>query len=363
MIGSIGQRASNFTRWVGEQVVGENDFGTRDDKTRDYAVLGASVGAVAGATIGTIAGFNAQANNDIEEVWKTRNINHPEMHGYSHSTTPVFDTDCTTDSDGEQHCTTEIEGWWHNYSPNITNRVVGTYQEPTFQNTKFFEPLMGGFLGALGGGAVGLAAGIGAAALQRTLQEKSGKAQPAPVELKPEVKKALTARTGAVVVTGAAIGVGVGALLGNQAGNIELGSQEIHNRTWSIPVTESETLGYIPPSHYEHNWTGFPVSFGGNRSATQPVNRQVPVYDRAGNPRLTHTNETFKTNRYGPIFGGVVGGFVGAGVGLAAGVAFGLTDKMLTERNEAKKAEANQGPELQSVIAAKAAEQKAEVAA
>ena len=29
---------------------------------------------------------------------------------------------------------------------------------------------------------------------------------------------------------------------------------------------------------------------------------------------------------------------IGAGVGLAAGVAFGITDKMLTERNEAQKA-------------------------
>ena len=197
---------------------------------------------------------------------------------------------------------------------------------------------MGGLIGAVGGGAVGLAAGVGIAALQRTLQEKSGKTAPKPVELKPEVKDALTGRTGVAVVAGAAMGVGVGAWLGSNAGQIELGAQEVHNRTWSIPVTQSETLGYVPSSHYEWNWSGFPLPLGGSRSATEPVNRQVPVYNRAGDPRLTHTNKTFTTNRYGPIFGGIAGGVIGAGVGLAAGVAFGITDKMLTERNEAQKA-------------------------
>ena len=338
MLGSIGQKARTFTRWVGEQVVGENDFGSGDDKTRDYAVLGATAGAVAGAAVGTMVGFNSQGSNNIEEVWKTRNINHPEMHGYRHYTVPVYDTDCTTDSQGKETCTTEIEGWWHHYDPNITNRVVGTYQEPTFQNTNFLEPLMGGLIGAVGGGAVGLAAGVGIAALQRTLQEKSGKTAPKPVELKPEVKDALTGRTGVAVVAGAAMGVGVGAWLGSNAGQIELGAQEVHNRTWSIPVTQSETLGYVPSSHYEWNWSGFPLPLGGSRSATEPVNRQVPVYNRAGDPRLTHTNKTFTTNRYGPVFGGIAGGVIGAGVGLAAGVAFGITDKMLTERNEAQKA-------------------------
>lgn len=341
VLGSIGQKFGNLTRWVGKQVVGENDFGTRDEKTRDYAVLGAAAGAVAGATVGTIAGFNSQSGNEINEVWETRNITHPEMNGYSHTAVPVFDTDCTKDSQGNETCTTELEGWWHNYSPNITNRIVGNYQEPTFQNSNFLEPLMGGVLGAIGGGAVGLAAGIGIAALQRTMQEKSGEAPPKPVELKPEVKDALTNRTGIAVLAGATVGVGVGAVLGSRAGGIELASQEVHSRSWNIPVTQSETLGYIPHSHYEHNWTGFPIPLGGNRSATNPVNRQVPVYNRSGEPRLTETSKTFTTNRYGPIFGGIAGGFIGAGVGLAAGVAFGVTDKMLTERSEAQKAAKN----------------------
>ena len=120
--------------------------------------------------------------------------------------------------------------------------------------------------------------------------------------------------------------------IGARAGSIELGAQEIHTRNWAIPVTQTETLGYIPDSHYEWNWSGFPLPLGGNRAATEPVNRQIPVYDRAGKPRLTMTEKTFTTNRYGPVFGGIMGGMIGAGVGLAAGVAVGITDKLLTQR-------------------------------
>lgn len=339
MIASVGQRARNFTRWVGEQVVGENDFGRGQNKTRDYAVIGATAGAVTGAAIGTVAGFRSQAGNSIQEVWVDRSINHPEMNGYSHYSVPDYRTECTKDYNDNETCTTSIEGWWHRYSPNVHNRVVGSFQEPTFQNTSFLEPLLGGLLGAVGGGAVGLAAGIGVAALQRSLEEKKGNS-PKPVELKPEVREALTNRTGIAVAAGTAVGAGLGVLLGTRAGHLELGAQEIHSRTWSVPVTETQTLGHIPHDHYEWNWSGFPLPLGGNRPATDPVNRQVPVYDRAGNPRLTHTSETFKTNRYGPIFGGIAGGVLGAGVGLAAGVALGLTDKMLTEHKSQKSAAA-----------------------
>jgi hypothetical protein len=338
MVGSITQKARNFTRWLGSQVV-DNDFGAGDERTRDYAVLGATAGAVAGATVGTIVGFNSQSSNSIKEVMADRSITHPEMNGYSHTAVPVFDTDCTTDSQGNETCTTEIEGWWHNYSPNIHSRVVGHYQEPTFQNSNFLEPLMGGVLGAIGGGAIGLAAGIGAAALQRSLEEKSGSSS-RPVRLEPEAKLALTHRTGVAMAAGAAVGTGLGIFLGSRAGSIELGSQQVHDRTWYVPVTESQRLGYIPDSHYEWNWSGFPLPLGGNRAATEPVHRQVPVYDRSGDPKMTHTSKTFTTNRYGPLFGGVVGGLMGAGVGLAAGVAVGVTDKMLSERDAAKRAAA-----------------------
>lgn len=335
MLNSITQKARNVTRWLGRQVT-ENDFGSGDQKTRDYALVGASVGAVAGAVAGTVAGFNSQAGNSIEEVWVDRQVTHPEMRGYNHSVIPDYSTDCTKDSQGNEHCVTELDGWWHRYSPNIYHRVVGQFQEPTFQNTNFLEPLLGGFLGAVGGGAIGLAAGIGVAALQRSFHKSE-----TPAPLKPEVKSALTERTGVAMLAGGAIGAGLGVYLGSQAGAIELASKEIHTRSWDIPVTQTETLGYIPSDYYEYNWSSFPISIGGNnRPETVPVNRQVPVYDRAGEPKFTGTTQTFETNRYGPVLGGIAGGLMGAGIGLAAGVAFGVTDKLLTERAQNKPAQA-----------------------
>ncbi len=353
MLGSIGQKARNFSRWVGSQVV-ESDFGPGDQRARDYAVLGAAAGAVTGATIGAVKGFDSQASNSIDEVWVERDIKHPSMNGYRHYTTPDYRTTCKTDYNGDETCTTEIEGWWHHYSPNINNRIVGNFQEPTFRNSNFLEPLMGGILGAVAGGALGIAAGLGANALQRTLEEKSGKAPAQPVRLEPKAQEKLTERTGTAAIVGTVAGAGLGAFIGAKAGSIELGAQEVHTRSWQIPVTQTETLGHVPSSHYEWNWSGFPLPLGGNRAATEPVNRQVPVYDRSGSPTMTFTEETFKTNRYGPVFGGLAGGVIGAGVGLAAGVAFGLTDKLLTEKSaldQAKKEKADQTKDLSRNVA------------
>ncbi len=339
MLSSVTQKFGDASRWIGRQVVGQDDFGRpQDQRTRDYAILGATAGAVTGAAIGVSTGFSSQAGNSIDEVWVERNIVHPEMRGYRHTAVPDFNEVCTS-RNSEGSCTssyTEIRGWWHQYSPNIHNRVVGNFNEPTFRNTNSWEPLKGGVFGALGGGLVGLALGVGAAALHRTLD---GDRVPSEVKLNPETEKALVTRTGAAVIAGTAVGAGVGIYLGNQAGQAELASQQVHTRTWNIPVTQRETIGHIPPSHYEYNWTGFPLPLGGNRAATQAVNRDVPTYNSGGQPRLTGTQKTFETNRYGPIFGGLAGGMIGAGVGLAAGVAFGITDKMLTERKAAKEAQ------------------------
>ncbi len=253
------------------------------------------------------------------------------MDGYSHIAVPDYDTRCVSEDDSG-NCTqteTTLEGWWHQYTPDITNRVVGGYNEPTFQNTNTWEPLMGGALGAIGGGLLGMGAGLGIAALRRTLEKD--KPAPRKPELSPEAEKALINRAGVATIAGAALGVGIGAYVGQRAGAAELASQQVHTRSWHIPVTERQTLGHIPRSHYEYNWTGFPLPLGGNRPATEPVNRDVPVYARNGEPRLQGTSETFETNRYGPVFGGIVGGVVGAGVGLAAGVTVGVVDKMLAQ--------------------------------
>lgn len=335
---SIGQRVSGWTRWVGDQVVGKNDFRGSDTRSRDLAVLGAGAGAAVGATAGVIAGFNAQKTNTVTEVWENREIRHPSMHGYTHHARPDYSYPCVERND-EGSCVrteTKLDGWWHTYSPNIRERVVGNYTEPTFRNDNFLEPLKGGLLGAVGGGLVGLGVGLGLAALERSLRDDS--APIARPKLSPEAEKALSLRAGAATVAGASVGVAVGAYLGHQGGQVEAAMGQSHTRLWNVPVTERETLGYVPGSHYEHNWFGstFAWPSSGRTNATHPVVRDVPVYNAVGQPRMTGAQKVFHTERYGAVFGGIAGGVIGAGVGLATGIAVGLTDKLLAERAASK---------------------------
>lgn len=343
---SVGQSLSNFTRWVGEKVVGKDDFsGQQSDQNRDYAVIGAAAGAVAGGIIGTVSGFKTQKASTINEVWVNRNITHPEWNGYTHSATPDYSTECVERND-KGECTrseTNLDGWYHSYSPRVNERVVGTFTEPTFRHSKAWEPLMGGALGAIGGGLLGLGAGLGVAALQRALT--SEKTEPStPPKLSPEAEKALSARAGAAALGGALVGGALGVFVGRSAGAAELAARQTHTRVWNVPVYHTETLGHVPSSHYEHNWFGStwasPSGGRGPSEANVPVNRDVPDYTRGGEPRLTGTQKVFNTNRYGPVFGGIAGGFIGAGVGLAAGLVIGVSDKLLLE-NEARKAAKN----------------------
>ena len=329
----IGQTVSRWTRWVGDKVVGKNDFRGSDSRSRDLAVLGAGAGAAVGATAGVIAGFNAQKSNTITEVWENRDIRHPSMNGFTHHTRADYSYPCVErDKDGCVRTETKLDGWWHTYSPNIRERVVGNYTEPTFRNDNFLEPLKGGLLGAVGGGLVGLGVGLGLAALERSLRQDS--APIARPKLSPEAEEALSMRAGVATVAGAAVGTAVGAYVGSQAGTIENAMGQSHTRLWNIPVTQRETLGHVPSSHYEHNWFGstFAWPSSGRSNATEPVVRDVPVYNAGSQPRMTGAQKVFHTERYGAVFGGIAGGVIGAGVGLATGLAVGITDKLLAER-------------------------------
>ena len=327
------------TSWVGMQVRGADDFGYGDTKSRDYAVAGAAAGAVVGATVGTIKGFQSQAGNNIEEVWVDRPIKHPELDGYRHYTRADRSSYCASRNDAGA-CTrreTETHGWWHSYTPKVSERIVGTYSEPTFQNSSFLEPLSGALIGAVGGGLIGLAAGLGISALQRTLEERRSPAE-APKEPEDKVEEplheqALTHRMGAYAVAGTALGAGVGVYLGVKSGGIEAAANEVHSRTWSVPVHNREVIGHIPDGYYDHK--GFLQLWpddGKGRAETQPVVRDVPEYQADGSPKLTSADQTFNTRRYGKVFGGLAGGVLGAGVGLATGVGVGLADKLLTEK-------------------------------
>ncbi|MGE0491914.1 MAG: hypothetical protein AB7S38_22065 [Vulcanimicrobiota bacterium] len=335
MIKAVSESWREFRGWVGNQVVGD-DYGSDEERRgRDYAVLGATAGALAGATIGTITGFASQSQDSIREEWVRRAISHPELNGYHYSVIPDYRTECHTEGygdDAREVCHTEIEGWWHNYSANVTQREVGSYTEPVFHHTNGWEPLMGGFLGAVGGGLLGLGIGLGVNALQRVVTD----GQTQHPKLSPAKREKMVEFSGNAAIAGTVLGAGVGAYFGAKAGAIELGHQEVHPREWMIPVTQNTHIGDIPRDWYQWNWGlgwGFPSRGDDWSHGRDPVYRQVPVYDANGNPAMQQTEKVFTTNRYGPVVGGIVGGLVGAGVGLAAGVAVGTAAKLIEARS------------------------------
>ncbi len=325
--------------WIGDNIIGEEDPYTTRQQTRmrDYAVMGAGTGAVAGAAIGVVTGFNSQGADKIQEQWVHRDVLHPSLRGYSHWAHADTYQDCHTEGYGENErevCDTKIRGWWHSYSPRIEHRDVGDYQEPRFVHQNKWEPLLGGFLGALGGAVIGLGVGVGIAALRNALDKEPDQEAP---PLSAEQRKDLSDFAGGSAIVGTVAGAGLGAWLGSRAGAAELGKQEVHVRSWMVPTMQRENLGYIPQDFYEYNWGwGWPSS-GYNRPETDPVYRDVPVYHN-GQPTFHETSQEFKTNRYGPIAGGILGGLMGAGIGLASGVAVGVGAKLIAEHKAEREA-------------------------
>ena len=319
--------------WVGDNIIGQDDGYTtrKETRMRDYAVLGAGTGAVAGAAIGVVTGFNAQRADSITEQNVHRDILHPSLHGYTHWATADTYQDCHYEGYGEDRhevCHTETRGWWHHYSPSISNRDVGDYTEPRFVHDNKWEPLLGGFLGALGGAVVGLGLGVGVAALRNALDKAPDEVNP---PMSADQHKNLSDFAGGAAIAGTVLGAGVGAFVGSRAGFAELGNIEVHQRSWMVPTTQSQLLGHIPNDYYEYNWGwGWPSS-GYGRPENDPVYRQVPVYDASGRPTMHEVSKEFRTNRYGPVAGGILGGLMGAGIGLATGVAIGVGAKLIAE--------------------------------
>ena len=333
-----------FQRWLGENVVGRNggdDYSSPGDpKQRDFALLGAATGALAGATIGTVTGFNAQSADSIKESWNQHGITHPYLTGYSHNAIPDYDRVCHYEGSGENRhevCHEELDGWWHRFSPRIRNDNVGTYSSPSFNHTKGWEPLLGGFLGAAGGALVGLGLGIGANALRNAIVKPS--AEEAPVELSQAKHNQLADAAGGAVMAGGVLGAGIGAWLGSRAGGIEIAQQQVNSRTWSAPVLVNTKIGEIPRDNYQHNWIGFGFPGNGEGHGMTSVNRDVPQYNGDGTVRMHDVTREFKTGRYGPVMGGILGGVIGAGAGVASGAALGVCLKFVFEKAAATQAE------------------------
>jgi len=336
---SLTKRPGFFARLkenLGELIKGD-DFGFEGDRRlRDYAVGGAAVGAVAGAFVGAKHGFDSHSQNAIEEYNSTESVVHNRLDGYRYSRIPDYRTECETIGYGEnatEHCTTELEGWWHNYSPRIDRTTVDTYEVPRYRHTEFWEPLKGGLLGAVGGGLLGVGAGAMLAVARNVIVEDDFGSPPSKPELPPLRSAAVRDFAGTAAIGGGVLGAGIGGYLGYQAGTVESGQEQVFTRHYSEPVLQREYLGDIPDDWYEWNWSGigWPSGDRGFSHGRERVYRNNPVYQPDGSVTYRPASKTYETARYGPIGGAIVGGATGAVVGLAAGTALGIANKFLEE--------------------------------
>jgi hypothetical protein len=132
--------------------------------------LGMAVGGAVGAVAGAVFGYRSAKGDTLKEVWKTENIEHPTMTGFTEWLQPSYHYEqwChpCPDPDGRgehEECESRevLDGYWHQYSPDISWKTVGQWDHPTLQHTAKVGSVGGSFM-ALGGG---VALGAAAAAL------------------------------------------------------------------------------------------------------------------------------------------------------------------------------------------------------
>jgi outer membrane lipoprotein SlyB len=91
--------------------------------------------------------------------YQTKEVKEPVFLGWDQNVIANAHTHCHTDSDGDKHCTSHVDGYWVRYLPEITYNVIDTYQEP---KVKFDHGVnVGKYIlnGVLIGGAIGVAVG------------------------------------------------------------------------------------------------------------------------------------------------------------------------------------------------------------
>ncbi|MHB2016426.1 MAG: hypothetical protein ACYCW6_05710 [Candidatus Xenobia bacterium] len=139
--------------------------------------IGMLVGGVAGLAAGAAIGFTTAKGDTLKEQWQTASVNTPTFEGYQEYLQPqyhynqVCHPETHRDPDGNLETTQECEsipvldGYWHQFSPQIAWTSIGSYKYPTLQHT---DPIStaGGL--ALGVGAAA-ALGVGAAFLATVL--------------------------------------------------------------------------------------------------------------------------------------------------------------------------------------------------
>ena len=316
-------------RKIGESVVGD-DF-ARQDGTVDGILLGATAGAAVGGVIGAGRGLINQSSDQVTEVAVRQNITDPVLQGHRYYVRSDWSNHCTG-FDEFRRCERQLDGWWHNYSPSVNDRLIGSYSEPALQHsnpgTYLGSAVAGAAMGAGVGAGLGLAVGVlGKLVGAHPLERK---------KLPPEVREKLIDDTGNNVAASTALGAGIGATLGLAAGLMEQSGAVKLSRVWQKPVTTSRNIGEIPRNHYEWNHGRWEWGRPGNYQdhsprGNTPVYRQAPVLDSRGRPEMVNATKNLDSTRFGAVSGLLGGAVMGAGVGFGVGVAASILDRALLQ--------------------------------
>lgn len=314
---------------VGEAVVG-NDF-ARADGTVDGVVVGAAAGAVAGGAVGTMKGFYDQSADRVTETSITRTISEPELKGHHYYVRSDWSRRCF--GSGEfRRCERELSGWWHTYSPNITSRVIRTYEEPSLQHSNHGSALGSALAGVAIGASIGAVLGLATGVVGKAVGSHPLERKPIP----PDMRKELIDDAGETILKHTAIGAGAGAALGFGSGLLESSSALKLEQQWLRPQMTSKSLGTIPRAHYEWNGGGWDWGRPGqyrdhSPSGTTSVVRQAPILDQWGTPQMETVIKTLDSQRFGVISGVLGGTVLGAGMGFATGVTSSIINRMLAQ--------------------------------
>lgn len=295
------------------------------DEVANSPVGHVAVGAGAGAALGAVVGYGLGMNNLLQDqvtvVERTYDVQRPVLIGadYDHDWTEFQNV---YDSDGNFSHTNTIH---HpaDWDPIVEQRSTGlSYTRREFEHSRGFGPMTGAAVGLGVGAVAGGAAGVLSALLHRD-RDNWGKANPKG-ENAPKI--------------GAAVGAAAGGTLGAVAGLVARSKAESLTQTFQEPIFERQTIGHIPrvrdyrsiPREYfaagdKLYYDRLPVERYGQSPFPdgEAIVRSVPTGD------FKATTITESSHRLNPVSGALLGMGIGAVGGFAAGVAVGVLQKTL----------------------------------
>ncbi|MBI3927949.1 MAG: hypothetical protein HY319_20575 [Armatimonadetes bacterium] len=286
-------------------------------KDMELVMMGGAAGAAIGGGIGLVSGLIDSAAgapevtiNKVETPIFRQSLARPQ--GWTMVETEVNKPVPLYDGNGNQVGTTnELQGWQRTYTPSVNQERVGSYtvEQPDVKQTATGSPLTSGLAGAAIGGGIGALVGAGVV-VARKVTGKGAYEESDRRNVEGQVQ--LLVKTGAA---GAVAGAGVGFL----SAALEAGHSDTIKYTVESPVMKTEVIGRIPQDHT--------VSALAPNSGT-PAERAIEVQNpemRLGitgrSPKVESETRTLDVEgRFGYV-GGIVGGAVVGGI---AGVATGV---------------------------------------